>query len=254
MRWMTPICLVCLLAAPALGQERQLILSGSNLWALDPDTAETTVLAAPTPDTYAVIGAASGPLYGAGTISTELGAIDLDTGAFQSTVPFPVLGVIGDLHFTSETEALVFGRDDLKQVDVNTGSVLSVGLTGVTEFMLGIVGRSDGQIVVTGDGDDGGVMYSVDPTTWVATPISMNLGVDFPVSMETVGDTTYLLGGSLGRDLYTVDLFTGATSLIATLDITPATSLSSVVVPSPATVPVMLAGAAFAARRRRPRR
>ncbi len=255
MRRMTSICMMCLLASPALGQDRQLVLSGANLWALDPETFETTVLATVTPALYSLTGAASGPLYGVSVFSGEIGTIDLETGTHQPTAPFPGITTIGDLHFISETEALVFQSNDLVRIDVTTGATQPLGLTGVSEtFMTGIVGRSDGQIVVTGQGDGFGVMYSVDPMTWVATPVNPLINrfdVSFPISMETVGDTTYLLGGNLGRDLYTIDLFTGSTSLLATLDTTPSASLSSVLIPSPATVPVMGAGALFGARRRR---
>jgi hypothetical protein len=143
----------------------------------------------------------------------------------------------------------------LVRIDLDTAAFDVVG--AVTPIGInGLAFRSDGALVGFDDVTD--TLVRIDVGTGVTTTIG-SLGIDARVvgGLAVLNGTGYLVEGEAGASsLYTVDLFTGATTFVGPITAPGAVGLSGLteVVPEPGTLVLVSAVAAAVLWRRRRRR
>jgi hypothetical protein len=156
------------------------------------------------------------------------GTIDLTTGIYTS------IGTTQDeLAGLGEINNILYGLDyagfgtpgTLYTIDTTNGSLTAVGLPGINSaYEFEAFGSTLTGLYAIGAFNNTPTLFSIDPTTGVATPITigtagtgLNLGGDY--SLSTNSSTLYFADDSPPGDtpsLYTLNTTTGAATLVGT--------------------------------------
>lgn len=171
----------------------------------------------------------------------------------------------GSLAFSSDGTAYAVNNDGLSDnqpqlftIDINTGQGTSVGIiSGGSHDINGMVWRSDGMLVgidrVTNS------LLAIDPVDATSTLIAeLDPVLGIVGGMAALGDTAYFstAGPDAGafsgtNSLYTIDLFSGESSLVGSFEGTiEGTGFSGLAIPEPATFLFLLIGAGAVVHRR----
>lgn len=192
----------------------------------------------------------------------------IDTTSYEQTAIGPIgLDFIfeGSLAFSPDGTAYAVSNNGLSDtqpqlftIDINTGQGFSVGiLSGGSHDINGMVWRSDGLLV--GIDRITNSLLAIDPVDATSTLIAeLDPVLGIVGGMAALGDTAYFSTAGPDVDtffgtnsLYTIDLFSGESSLVGSFEGTiEGFGFSGLAIPEPATLFFLLIGAGAVVRRR----
>jgi hypothetical protein len=214
----------CLLATPAFGQLYGVAWDTGNLYSVSPANASLTLIG--NTGLTRVDSLEFGPdgrLFATTNFSSvgnsQLYTINPATAAATPVGPMGVQQFEGALAFAPDGTAYGAGQNstDLYTISTATGAATVIGNIGVRDVS-GMLFRSDGTLVAM-EGTTGDNLYSINLSSFATANISALPSIGGVGGMTAIGNTAYLATGLTSdgtNSLYTIDLFTGATSLIGT--------------------------------------
>jgi hypothetical protein len=202
---------------------------------------------------YGVTGGTRASLYAIDPLyfsATMVGSLNMEF-VFEGSLVFSPQGTVYATNGDSEL------NPQLLTIDVLTGEADVVGtISGGRYDINAMAWRDDGMLV--GLDRFTNTLLAINPadaSSSLIAPISVNLGA--VGGMAVLGDTAYFVtGGPAGtapgsNELYTVDLYSGAHTLVGSLSPTiTGTGISGLAVPEPTSLLLLVVGGGFVMRRR----